>query len=106
MGLVIDTSALVAIERASEDWEERLRPWADEPIAVPTVVYGELLVGVALAGAAARPLVHALAEELIGHDPREARGLHELLLRKTFKSGPPSGVGNAIRIASGPLSSS
>ena len=50
MGLVIDTSALVTIDRAADEWEERLRPWADETIAVPAVVYGELLVGVALAG--------------------------------------------------------
>ena len=53
-------------------------------------------VGVGFAGAAARPFVHCLAEELVGHDPREVRGLHELLLRRTFKAGSTSVVGNAI----------
>ena len=43
-----------------------------------------------------RPLVHSIAEELVGHDPREVRGLHELMLRKTFKAGPTGVIGNAI----------
>lgn len=47
MGLVIDTSALVAIERASGGWLEGLPD--DEPAAVPAIVYAELLVGARLA---------------------------------------------------------
>lgn len=50
MGLVIDTSALVALDRAGTEWHEALGVHANEPVAVPAVVYGELLVGVALAG--------------------------------------------------------
>ena len=50
MGLVIDTSALVALERAGTAWEKALGDRADEPVALPAAVYGELLVGVALAG--------------------------------------------------------
>ncbi|MGI8499359.1 MAG: PIN domain-containing protein [Gemmatimonadaceae bacterium] len=50
MGLVLDTSALVAIDRAGADWEGILGRHSAEPVAVPAVVYGELLVGVALAG--------------------------------------------------------
>jgi tRNA(fMet)-specific endonuclease VapC len=46
MGLVIDTSALVALERARDDWSQRL---PDEPAVVAAVVYAELLVGVRLA---------------------------------------------------------
>ena len=47
MGLVIDTGALVALERAPTPWIEGLS--GDEPAAVPAIVYAELLVGVRLA---------------------------------------------------------
>jgi tRNA(fMet)-specific endonuclease VapC len=50
VGLVVDTSALVALDRAGTQWHVALGPHAHEPVAVPAVVYGELLVGVALAG--------------------------------------------------------
>jgi predicted nucleic acid-binding protein len=46
MGLVIDTSALVALERAAENWTAGL---PSEPAAVPAIVYAELLVGVKMA---------------------------------------------------------
>ena len=48
MGLLIDTSAVVALERGAgaSSWEEAL---SDEPVAVPAIVYAELLVGVCLA---------------------------------------------------------
>ena len=49
MGVVIDTSALVAIERAAEDWEAALGTFGSEPAVIPAVVYAELLVGVRLA---------------------------------------------------------
>ena len=45
MGLVIDTSALVALERA-ENWSAGI---PNEPAAVPAIVYAELLVGVKMA---------------------------------------------------------
>ena len=54
MGLVVDTSALVAVERAGVNWEACLGPFADEPAVVPAVVYAELLVGVHLADTPAR----------------------------------------------------
>lgn len=44
---MIDTSALVAIERSSGAWTEGLP--GDEPAAIPAVVYAELLAGVQLA---------------------------------------------------------
>lgn len=47
MGLVIDTSALVALERASTSWIESAPE--DEPVAIPAIVYAELLVGARLA---------------------------------------------------------
>jgi predicted nucleic acid-binding protein len=46
MGLVIDTSALVALERSSAD---SLATLPDEPTAVAAIVYAELLVGVKMA---------------------------------------------------------
>jgi predicted nucleic acid-binding protein len=46
MGLVIDTSALVAIERSGGSWPDVV---GDEPAALPAIVYAELLVGVELA---------------------------------------------------------
>ena len=50
MGLVVDTSALIALERTGTTWDRALGRHANEPVALPAVVYGELLVGVALAG--------------------------------------------------------
>ncbi len=47
MGLVIDTSALVAMERAGGSWSDKI---GTEPAALPAIVYAELLVGVELAG--------------------------------------------------------
>lgn len=49
MGIVIDTSALVALDRAGADWDRALGRHGSEPVAIPAAVYGELLVGVALA---------------------------------------------------------
>lgn len=46
MGLVIDTSALVALERADTAWSEGL---PNEPAALAAIVYAELLVGVKMA---------------------------------------------------------
>lgn len=54
MGFVIDTSALVALDRHGGDWEPALQRYASEPVAIPAIVYGELLVGVSLAGSRKR----------------------------------------------------
>jgi L-alanine-DL-glutamate epimerase-like enolase superfamily enzyme len=56
----------------------------------------EEAVGVAIAPAGARSTVHGLAEHLVGKDPQEVRGLHELMLRLTFKGGPDGVVGSAV----------
>ncbi|MEI6670193.1 MAG: PIN domain-containing protein [Acidobacteriota bacterium] len=47
MGLVIDTSALVVLERSTANWSDTLL--AEEAVFVPAIVYAELLVGVHLA---------------------------------------------------------
>lgn len=65
MGLVVDTSALVAVERhqksneacAETTWASLLGPRSDEPIVLPAVVYAELLVGVHLADGTDRAAV-------------------------------------------------
>jgi predicted nucleic acid-binding protein len=49
VGLVIDTSAAVAVERAGADWPQLIAAYAGEAVALPSIVYAELLVGVALA---------------------------------------------------------
>lgn len=51
MGVVIDTSALVALERGATAWPPSLDA---EPAALPAVVYAELLVGVQMAESRAR----------------------------------------------------
>lgn len=54
MGLLIDTSAVVALERGATSWEAVLAGLGDEPVAVPAIVYAELLAGVQLADTPAR----------------------------------------------------
>lgn len=48
-GFVIDTSALVAVEREPGSWEDALRESGDAPAVIPAIVYAELLAGVRLA---------------------------------------------------------
>ena len=54
MGLVVDTSALVDLERAGGDWQDGLKAVHDETVAVPAIVLAELLLGVHLASGEAR----------------------------------------------------
>jgi predicted nucleic acid-binding protein len=54
VGLVIDTSALVTLERAGSRWEQLVPACAAEPLAMPAIVYAEILVGVFLADSAER----------------------------------------------------
>ena len=57
MGLVIDTSALVAVERRAVDakgaqaWADLLPAVSSEPVVLPAGVLAELLGGVAMADA-------------------------------------------------------
>jgi predicted nucleic acid-binding protein len=50
VGLVVDTSALIAFERADATFERMLDEHGDEVIALPAIVLAELLVGVRLLG--------------------------------------------------------
>jgi L-alanine-DL-glutamate epimerase-like enolase superfamily enzyme len=56
----------------------------------------EGVTGVAIAGAGSEPIVRGLAEHLVGRDPRQIRGLYQLLTRLTFKAGLDGVVGNAV----------
>ena len=55
------------MERARANWDQALGTLADEPLAVPAIVYAELLVGVELADTAARAAARrARIEALVG----------------------------------------
>ena len=65
MGLVVDTSALVELERRGSELSDVLSLLEGTPIALPAIVLAELLVGVRLArtpdfGARRRAKVDAL----------------------------------------------
>ena len=49
MGIVLDTSALVDLERRDVSLEDALQGHLDEPLVIPMVVWAELLVGVRMA---------------------------------------------------------
>jgi predicted nucleic acid-binding protein len=92
VGLVIDTSSLVALERAGNDWLRALGRHAAEPVAVPAIVYGELLVGVALAegrkrAAARRSRIDALVSltGIVDFDAAIATRWSELFARLSKK---------------------
>ena len=54
MGLVIDTSALVSLERAARPWQAALDASATEAAVLPAIVYAELVSGVLLADTPSR----------------------------------------------------
>jgi predicted nucleic acid-binding protein len=54
VGLVIDTSALVELERGGSDWIAKLGALGDETVALPAIVYAELQAGVELASGTKR----------------------------------------------------
>ena len=61
VGLVADTSAVVAIERGGTDLGHtfgELGEFGDEPIVTPAIVYAELLAGAALTPDPVRAAAH------------------------------------------------
>jgi len=54
VGLLIDTSALVAMERGLVSWADVSDVAGDEPLALPALVLAELLAGVHLADTSER----------------------------------------------------
>ena len=70
MGVVVDTSALIALKRAGVRIEERLLEHGDEPAVIPAIVYAELQVGARLAEDAERAtLRRARIEALVERVP-------------------------------------
>ena len=70
MGLIIDTSALVEIERQEADFASALEAYAEEAVAIPAIVWAELLAGVRLAETAkVASLRRARLEQLRLHVP-------------------------------------
>lgn len=72
MGLVIDTSALVALERAraadpDTTWAPLLERHGSAPIVLPAVVYAELLVGVHLADSDERARARQVRIDALAH---------------------------------------
>lgn len=49
MGLVIDTSALVSLERSEKSWHRTLSSFGNEAAVIPAIVFAELVTGVLLA---------------------------------------------------------
>jgi predicted nucleic acid-binding protein len=78
LGLVVDTSALVALERAGAAWEKAVPADAGEQkVVLPSIVYAELMSGLHLAdtperGAERRAKIDALTDRVpvvdLGHD--------------------------------------
>jgi tRNA(fMet)-specific endonuclease VapC len=56
MGVVIDTSALIEMERGDKEWDEVVGRAGEERVYLPAIVWAELLAGVHLADSAARAL--------------------------------------------------
>jgi predicted nucleic acid-binding protein len=76
MGLVIDTSALIAVERQSatlkgqDAWARQLQQLATEPVVLPAIVLAEILVGVGMADTAIRAAARrARVDALVAHVP-------------------------------------
>lgn len=70
MGLIVDTSALIALERRRASFHSLLSSYMEEPIAIPVIVWAELLIGVRMArdvGTSARRRAHL--EQLRLHVP-------------------------------------
>jgi predicted nucleic acid-binding protein len=65
VGVVVDTSALVALERADAGWDRLLEEYRGEVIAVPAVVLAELLVGVHLSRGRRAQLKRASIEAFV-----------------------------------------
>lgn len=67
MGLVIDTSALVTAERREGALVEAFAGVGEEVVALPAIVYAELLAGVRLADTAARAAARRAKIDALTH---------------------------------------
>ena len=96
LGLVIDTSALVSLERAGVAWETHdSSRAAEEEVVLPSIVYAELMSGVYLAdsaerSAARRAKIDALTDRvpIVDLGP-EVADRWALLFARLSRSGEP-----------------
>lgn len=66
MGLVIDTSAVIDLERSPRPITEVLAPYRGEPLALPAIVVAEILVGAQLAvGRRRQAALRASVDEML-----------------------------------------
>lgn len=66
MGLVIDTSAVIDLERSPRPIAEVLAPYRGEPLALPAIVVAEVLVGAQLAqGRRRQTALRASVDEIL-----------------------------------------
>ncbi|MBX3731366.1 MAG: PIN domain-containing protein [Verrucomicrobiae bacterium] len=56
MGLIVDSSAIIELERSGGDLGKLLKKHGDEEISLPAIVWGELCAGVHLADSVPRAL--------------------------------------------------
>ena len=56
MGIILDTSAVIVLERRATGWDALFETAGDLPVFMPAIVWGELLVGVQLADSVDRAL--------------------------------------------------
>jgi predicted nucleic acid-binding protein len=70
MGLVIDTSALIELERRGPDWAIAEESIFDEPAVIAAIAYAEVMVGIKLADTRARARQRkARLDALVSHCP-------------------------------------
>jgi tRNA(fMet)-specific endonuclease VapC len=93
--LILDTGAVIALERGQVDRTQV--PPDDAEVAISAITASELLVGVELAGDTHRERRHQTIEgtlervEIVPFDPDTARH-HAALLAHTRRSGQPRGA--------------
>jgi tRNA(fMet)-specific endonuclease VapC len=56
MGLIVDSSAIIELERSGGDLGKLLKKHGDEEVSLPAIVWGELCAGVHLADSVPRAL--------------------------------------------------
>ncbi len=56
MGIVVDTSAIIELERAQGDWRRILKSFGGRSAFLPSIVWAELMAGVHLADSVDRAL--------------------------------------------------
>ncbi|HUG65004.1 MAG TPA: PIN domain-containing protein [Gaiellaceae bacterium] len=95
MGVVIDTSALVAYERAHGDWERLITQVGTGRVALPAIALAEMLVGVHLTGRG-REKVDALLSRValveFGHEIADVWARLLVDLRRAGRMIPPNDV--------------